>query len=356
MDGALELEFLDPGSEAWAVHADVLLGRGDPRGELIAIEQRIEAIANGPERTELEAARDRLYDRHGRAWAGELASAGVRRAVTVEWRYGYCRSVVLEIAEQLRPHDLLRKVLNCEATSFLPTLHLRSHALQGASIAEVVSESLWPVRTLTLELQPSAVDFPTIVESDACRAMMDALPYLRELDIRGRRLLADCSHADLEVIRVSGYDAIVGLGDSSELPSLRCLDLALLAGARDDRPQEDAPAHGWLAALVSGEGMPSLRVLDLSRNGVGDGQQPRRRGGRVPHWLWAPLGESRVLLQLDELRLPPLDATGINAVLAVAAALRRVPRIVMPYAVAREQGIDGERLQAAIPQLERRPV
>jgi len=61
--------------------------------------------------------------------------------------------------------------------------------------------------------------------------------------------------------------------------------------------------------------------------------------------LWSALAKSRLLFQLDELVLPPLDANGGNALLEVAPALRRVAKLRMPLVLEREQGMSAERMQ-----------
>ncbi len=68
-------------------YADLLVARGDPRGELIRVQC---AIANGDveylEKKELKERAEKLLETHGAAWR---AAAGVPESGEVEWRRGF---------------------------------------------------------------------------------------------------------------------------------------------------------------------------------------------------------------------------------------------------------------------------
>ena len=57
---------LDDPAEVWLIHTEVLLSRGDPRGELIIIEHMLEPGAKA-------AARQAVLERHADAIYGSLA-------------------------------------------------------------------------------------------------------------------------------------------------------------------------------------------------------------------------------------------------------------------------------------------
>jgi uncharacterized protein (TIGR02996 family) len=91
-----ELELLaaigrDPNSvEPYSVYADWLAGMGDPRGELIALQLQAQ---RAPEDPRLRGAEERLFREHGEVLLGPCASLVKTRVLSIEWRYGFIKSV-----------------------------------------------------------------------------------------------------------------------------------------------------------------------------------------------------------------------------------------------------------------------
>jgi len=74
---------------AYTVYADWLSERGDPRGELMTIQLRLE---QDPGDVGLTARQVELFGQHGAAWLGPLAA---NKDAAVEWRRGFIDRVVL---------------------------------------------------------------------------------------------------------------------------------------------------------------------------------------------------------------------------------------------------------------------
>ncbi len=74
-------------AEAHLVYGDWLQARGDPRGELIALQHR---LSERPEDTELARAERYLLEQHADVLLGELARH--QAALALEWRLGFIRS------------------------------------------------------------------------------------------------------------------------------------------------------------------------------------------------------------------------------------------------------------------------
>ena len=77
---------LEDSQDSWLVYADALQSAGDPRGELIMLNQAVEAGASA-------AARDAFLDRHADAIFGELAR--FRGQVEIDWKWCVPRRLVV---------------------------------------------------------------------------------------------------------------------------------------------------------------------------------------------------------------------------------------------------------------------
>ena len=77
-----------PEDPEWAVWADALLARGDPRGELIALERLSEAELRPDQIERLEALRQPYIERFKANAQGLLPAGWLTREVT-RWRFGY---------------------------------------------------------------------------------------------------------------------------------------------------------------------------------------------------------------------------------------------------------------------------
>jgi len=243
--------------DALAVYGDALVERGDPRGELIALELAPQATPAWHERRRAVMA----------GWVGKrLVGPALQRT-----RFGF-----LGANEDEDGLALLASPAGA---------HVRWFAARGER--RVVNHAL---RKLIGELRPWLVELTIAVpgERDAidpslAAALVYRTPELREVHLDGRALL-ELPHPRIRRAVISGFDALRG-----GLPDATHLDLSLHATTADPVWQ---PTR--VAAIVD---FPRLRVLDLSRNERG------RLGGDSN--IIETLEASR-LAGLDELILPSL--------------------------------------------------
>lgn len=106
---------LDDARETWMVYADALQEAGDPRGELIVLN---EAVAGGAS----VADRDALLERHADAIFGSLAP--VRDKVSVQWKYCIPVKLTLGVGPGDDAADLVGKVLESALGAAMRSLRL----------------------------------------------------------------------------------------------------------------------------------------------------------------------------------------------------------------------------------------
>jgi hypothetical protein len=352
---ALAKCFEQPDGAAWAVLADELGACGDPRGELIAVEQRIDQLGPGPEREVLEARRVQLYSTYGEHWAGPaLADARARfeaKRATLSWttRYGYLRSLSLDLCGEVDECEPLADLLGSEVARFLPRLSIRARPDAVSALVEALAREARGLVELELDLRAYGSHAPVMVgEAEAAR-LCHALPELRGLALVGRELFEDLPHPTLESLRVWGHDALVGLGQWTELPNLRELELALMSGSMEERLVSRGPNTARRAELLRAEGLTALRRLDLSRNAAGCHPHSVYLGGHSADPLFEELLDAPVLDRLDELILPSPPSFAAIEQMFAAPRLARVERVQLPLTFL---PIDEATRQRSLPQLE----
>jgi uncharacterized protein (TIGR02996 family) len=77
----------------YLVYADWLMGKGDPRGELIVMQHDADE-AEGPRKAALKKAAKALFEQHAAYFLGPLANA--KDNFKALWRYGYVRKLELQ--------------------------------------------------------------------------------------------------------------------------------------------------------------------------------------------------------------------------------------------------------------------
>lgn len=78
--------------DAYLVYGDWLSERGDPRGELITVQAKLE---QDPDNAELREREHKLLDANKETWFGELAKLDPKIDFGVKWRWGFIDSVRL---------------------------------------------------------------------------------------------------------------------------------------------------------------------------------------------------------------------------------------------------------------------
>jgi hypothetical protein len=321
VDEELARTFLQPGSEAWAVYADELQTRGDPRGELIAIELELDGELPTEERERLEVAAAPLREQFTAALARRLAGAGIEAGVAATWRFGFLRSVNVERSFEL--HERLASVFAGDEARFLCALAIDAS----------------PHRQPRKPVGATAVD-----------RLARALPCLRTLTLIGREVFESLEHPSLESLHIRGHDAIVEL-DRVNLPRLVELEYTLMPGPLLEqiyRVTDLDPDPYRFTAALHGPAMPALRRLDLSRNNPGAREYSVYREGEDPGVLFEALALD-VTSRLEELVLPTATEAQI---VSAREALARVPRLRMPRLYPRTSGVSAGRLRELLPNLE----
>ncbi|MEO8705244.1 MAG: TIGR02996 domain-containing protein [Kofleriaceae bacterium] len=308
--------------ELYAVYGDWLAERGDPRGELIAIQLALEANPI-PELRAREAA---LLDEHAYEWLGGFAWAPLRELGCV-WRHGFLTSIRIgnsevgggrsidfpdsayEIRELARlPHAAFIQSLDIQPTSLWNTFEaIGLHGISATTLS-ICSE--------TEELGDVEPAYPGLarlgelrLEGRALRLGSIVLPALRSLEIVTRGLTRD----NLVSMRMAAWPALERLVLWLGEPDLDGCDIAL-----DD-----------LDWILAADNLHNVRHLGLC--------------GREPAALLASLADAPILRQLHTLDLAGsfLDDAGARLFRDRAAAFAHLRAIHLPRGLRDEPEVSG---------------
>lgn len=323
-------EFEKPGSSVWAVYGDELQERGDPRGLLIALEQRSDALGEEfCEESELGGEISDLYEAHGNEWLQGLLDqleSHDHGFYDIRWRYGFLRSIHATHYD-LADLDLLEALLRTSSSMYVAEFHENVRVDSILPVLATIAKKVRPWRRCSIELSRNWRHEPA--EQKACQAFAAAVPHLLELSLCGHNLLASLHHEGLQQLSLSGI-SIADFGgedeeqpSSVELPSVYHLDLAVHAGGFE--------TSELTASQCSGRGLPRLRSLDLSRNILQSGTGPE------PIFSSDCLLKSPLLKRIEHLILPPFysEAAALmcvdNASVLSAIAKVEVPKVLTHY-------------------------
>ena len=243
--------------EAIAIYADHLQAIGDPRGELVAIDLRID---DGDAGTDVLARRAELIEE----WFGAALPPGIVR-------YGF----VDADASGMGPDSQLAIALRGPGARFIRSVTLAGpHDELVPAVRELAKErrpwltSLvvrhWNEMTAPMSMHPTTA------------MLFGNLPALTSLTLEGRRIFTAESHASLQHLRITGFDAL-DLTGPEVYPRVREIDFAF--HCQYARMHQDPPFEK-IARLLRPAAFPSLVTLDLSRNEPGH-LEPRSLGGGV---------------------------------------------------------------------------
>jgi hypothetical protein len=281
--------------DAIAIYADHLQASGDPRGELVAIDLRIDA---GDANDAVIARRNELIAQ----WFGADLPPGIVK-------YGF----VDVNATGAGPDSQLAIALRGPGANYVRSVALVGPPDQLVRALDLLASEPRPWLTTMSIVQWDETKTPTI----SGERLVASLPELHTLAVDGRRVFGDLVHPNVRSLRVSGFDALSSLGGSGAAwPNLARLDFAFqchLASAHDD------PSKPILAQLLPASRLPVLRTLDLSRNEPGC-LDPYTLGGKVD--VIAFLDHLAIAEQLEVVHLPSLVRR--PRVIAQMAALREL--------------------------------
>jgi hypothetical protein len=282
------------------VYGDLLQAAGDLRGELIAIDLKLDDSGGDP-----DPAVARRRQQLVRKWlGGELPNGRVR--------YGF---VELD-ATSADPIAQVRFAFGCPAAPYVRSIAIVGppRLVQGA-VALITAQERPNLVDVTIR-QWSERDEPALDAATSKRFAV-AIPNLGALELDGRRVMHDLAHANLRRLKISGWDAITTANPS--LPALTDLDFAFYCHLGG----HDRPPPGDFARALLGQ-LPQLANLDLSRNEPGY-LDPYTLGGAASAVEF--LRTAPIHAQLQAIRLPSLDEstqTMLRNLLPNLSALRRL--------------------------------
>jgi uncharacterized protein (TIGR02996 family) len=239
-----ESEFLeairrDPEAvEPYSVYADWLADRGDPRGELIALQ--VEA-RRSPDDPRWRAAEERLFREHGEALLGPNAALVKARVLSLEWRLGFVKSARFTGGEPGRLGGQ-KRVEYLEALLVNPL----SWFLERIEIGDwwVAQDRVFDAELIALRRAPKTLR-TLIVRPWGAR------------DVAGRLFaLEACFAAHPQLVELELGGESVSLPRKIELPALESLLL-----------QEHRPSYETFAAITANE-WPSLARLSILSSGA----------------------------------------------------------------------------------------
>jgi len=287
--------------EAIAIYADHLQAIGDPRGELVAIDLRIdEAGADAA----VVARRNELIAE----WFGADLPPGLVR-------YGF----VDVDATGAKSHHQLDAALTGPGAAFVRSIALAGDPAQITRAVFLLGERPHPWLTSLTIKQWSERATPTC-DDRFTQSLFAHAPALRSLDLSGRRILGNAAHPTLERLHVTGFDGLASLLDPDQhWPRLATIDAAIHCQYATDHAN---PSFATLARFLAPPSLPALTSLDLSRNEPGH-LEPRSLGGSFV--ASAFLGRFANHPRLATVALPALRHT--YAVEAVERTLAELPAI-----------------------------
>lgn len=289
--------------EAIEIYADHLQAIGDPRGELIAIDLRIDD--RGPT-AELRARRAELSE--------QLFGAALPPGLV---KFGFIDADATGMA----PASQLATVLRGPGAMFVRSVALAGTTAQNRIALEQLAaeERPWLTKLVIRQWQETTA---LTLGNEETKKLFARLPALTTLELEGRRILGNVAHPNVRAITITGFDALAALSDPTRIwPRVAKIDFAFhcqFASQFADPPIE------LISRLFAG-GLPALEELELSRNEPGH-VEPRSLGGElvIPAFALRFSHHPRLaVLALPSLRSEPAVAT-IERLLASLDALREV--------------------------------
>lgn len=279
-------------AEALLVFADLLHGRGEPRGELIVLQHELRLSDDPGRRGQLLRRQTELLHCHAEALVPPV-SLGDR----IEWRDGFIRRLELcgrsgsrlGQAPELLAHPSLRLLDTLRVAFFI--------APDGpAAVQALVARAPGTIRSLALGDSFEHILGPV-------PELLRRLPCLEQLALQGKTDLAALAHPTLSSLALSDLDwsyeggaaaAVIRL-DPGRLPGLRELRIG---GSQDT----DALCH----ALEGGGWLGHLSRLDLS-----GGTMTRRGAEALAGWTgrlaWLDVSGNRLTPSCRRLLEPRCD-------------------------------------------------
>ena len=300
------------GEDAYAIYADWLAERGDPRGELIAI-----ALAREVADDETLRSREQvLLDEYAFEWLGQLAWSPAAE-MTVTWRRGFLDTVRFGVEYvQDEPGYVgtafeIRELARLPGTRFVQTVELWRKELWDDDAFVAIGEVGLHVRALSIRT-------PELSDAGDVEPAYPGLATLRELRIESRAF--ELGAIDLPALR--SLELVTRGLTRANLASVlaaNCPELERLVLWLGDTGLHDCDVElADLDALLATDRFPKLRELGLC-------------GGNVPALLEHVIG-TPLLARLKVLDAAGgyLDGTDVNWVMQHASAFAHLEALLLP--------------------------
>ena len=251
------------------VYADWLSERGDPRGELIAVQCELAVRgAHDPERRDLERRELDLLQAHGNRWIAELGLTDVKAArprgpiehmvgPTVVFRRGFPDEASLPVADAIGAMP---------AFLATPLRRLVVTDMQGVALAELAAQA--PIRSLTSLRLRNGYGALGALGNGPLITTIDELALQR---IHGRSIdeLATAAFPAMRSLELDEIDFghLHMLATAVWLPALRTLRIAI--------------SNYESMAFLIGEKWRDLTTLYLRASGLSDDQLPALAAARI---------------------------------------------------------------------------
>lgn len=239
LEAALQARW-DP--ETAMVYADALIARGDPRGELIALD--LHAAHHGET---AELAQQRRV--RAEAWLGPEQ----RSYLFGEVRFGMLERFTIR-SERTRPAArFVAELFASPAAPYLRSVQIDASAKQVAAALQLLAARPLPwLRRLAI-----TQEYNGPVPRATLDAFAAAAPHLEELSLEGTRVVTTPVHPNVRTLQIVGGDALV-VG-AAAMPSVTEIDLVFDRYCEPNKRLAFAP-------LLNPRLFPALERLDLSRS------------------------------------------------------------------------------------------
>lgn len=321
----------DPADLArWQVYADFLQERGDPRGELIALEVKAASGDLGA-----ASAAGRLFGKHEDRFVGPMGDYDEQLALS--WRMGFVETARLSLTYDDREQgisgvELVRTLLSHPSAMFLKELTLGTFDFEGendySEMLELLSDRPRPaLRKLFVgDTQPDEQEISWTRAGDLS-PLSEVAPNLASLKVRAGSMTL----GGLELPRLKELVLETGGLSKASFQSVSDADWPELESLEIWFGSDSYGAEckvGDLEALLTGKRLPRLKRLGLRNAEFGDD-------------LASALAGSKLLGQIEELDLSMgiLTDKGAQAIAADAPRFAHLKKLVVDRCFLTEAGV-----------------
>jgi uncharacterized protein (TIGR02996 family) len=264
--------------EVYLVYSDWLSERGDPRGELIAVQRQ---LGQQPDDATLKAREQALLDANGATWLGELVKLGPKD-LAVTWRWGFIDAV--RIGPPIDQHeyseidfpDTIAQLMRLPGIGFLRVLVIGARGFDDSPTSwsgciEALVDAGVPPSLRSLAFSRGEFWDISSTELGDLSPLYPQLQHLRELSIE----LGAMSFGAMDLPSLQKLEIITGglTGENvasiveARWPALETLSLCIGQTGNDYGCTVELSD---LEPLLTTDHLPGLRHLSLSNSSLAD--------------------------------------------------------------------------------------